>query len=235
MPADHFQIKDNGKPIPVAAESTKSFKQLTPTTWTMPHPVCFFGYPGQSSNMPLSPESAFYSSHSSMQDRGFPFQNPLHQGSSPNYMQIQANVPMQFMPKLNYAGSLSQSIGQAIGPMGPAISKTPIFSLNQQSTAMSQQPIPNMPYFCGYMSLSTLHFPPISGTLQSDRSVGEAKDLAKESRKLPHEVGVITQQNPRKRSFRDFLRRFFQFFYLICISLSHSSSLFNIFISSYLS
>jgi len=234
MPTDHFQIKDNGKPIPIAVESTKSFQQLqlTPTTWTMPHPICFFGYPGQSSNMPLSPESAFYSSPSSMQYHGFPFQNPLHQGFSPNYMQVQANMPMPFMSRLNYAGNLPQSISQAIGPTGPAMPNTPIFSLNQQSTAMSQQPIANMPYFCGYMSLPTVHFPPISDTSQSDHSVDEAKDLPKESRKLPHEVGVITQHNPRKRSFADFLREFFQFFYLI--SVSHFSSLYNIFISSYL-
>ncbi|EGI57358.1 Serine protease nudel [Acromyrmex echinatior] len=196
MPADHFQIKDNGKPMPVAVKTTKSFQQLqlTPTTWTMPHPICFFGYPGQFSNMPLSPESAFYSSPSSTQHRGFPFQNPLHQGFSPNYMQIQANTPMS---RLNYADSLPQSIAQAIGPTGPAMPNAPIFSLNQQSTAMSQQPIANMPYFCGYMSLSTVHFPPISDTSQSDRSVGEVKDLPKESQKLPHKVGVITQHNPQ--------------------------------------
>ncbi|XP_071642079.1 serine protease ndl [Temnothorax longispinosus] len=207
MSADQFQ-KDNGKSIPVTTESTKSFQQLqpTPTMWTMPHPVCFFGqYPGQSSNTPLSPVSAFYPGPiSSAQSRGFPFLNPPNQGSSsPNYMQVQANT-VQFMPRLNYVGNLAQP-GQDVGPTGPAMSAmsnhAPAFSLNQQPTAMSQQPIANMPYFCGYISLPTIRFPPIPGTSQSNRSVDEAKDLPRESEKLPQKYGVITRNNPQSSTF----------------------------------
>lgn len=212
MPADQFQTKDNVKPISVTAESTKSFQQLqlTPTTWTMPHPVCFFGqYPSQSSNVPspaLSPASAFYPGPSFAQNRGFPFQTPLHQDSlSPNYMQVQANT-VQFLPRLNYASNLAQPTGQGVGPTGPAMSNAPTFSLNQQPTAMSQQSAANMPYFCGYISLPTIRFPPIPGTSQSDRSADEAKDLPNE---LSPEYNVITQNNARKQSFADFLRRFF--------------------------
>ncbi|KYM93915.1 Serine protease nudel [Cyphomyrmex costatus] len=180
----------------IRADSTETrmYGVEIPTTWTMPHPVCFFSYPGQSSSMSLSPESTFYPNPFSMQNHGFSFQNPLHQDSSPNYMQIQSNTPMQFIPRLNDADSLPQSIGQGIGPLRPAMPNAPIFSLNQQSTAMSQQPTPNMPYFCGYMSLSTVHFPPTSSISQSDRSVGETKDFSKESRKLSHEVNAVTQQ-----------------------------------------
>lgn len=227
MSADRFQTKDNSRPIPVTAESTKSFQQLqlTPTTWTMPHPVCFFSYPGQSSSMPFSPASAFYPGFSSAQSRGFPFLNSFQQGSlPPNYMQVQANT-VQFLPRFNYAGSLAQPTGQGIGPTGPAMSNSPMFPLNQQPSAMSQpqQPIANTPYFCGYMSLPTIRFPPIPGTSQSDRSADEAKDLLKESRRLLQEDGVITQQNDlRKRSFADFLRgltfKLFYHFFLLTYS-----------------
>lgn len=207
MSANHFQTKDNGKPIPVTAESTKSFQQLqlTPTTWTMPHPVCFFGqYPGQSSYTPLSPASASYSGLSSGQGSGFPFQNPLHQGSSPpSYMQVQANT-VQFLPRFNYASNLAQPTGQGIGPTGPAMSNAPTFALNQQPSAMSQQPVANMPYFCGYISLPTIRFPPIPGTSQSDRSVDEAKDSPKESGKLSQEYDATAQNNPGKRGFANF-------------------------------
>lgn len=227
MSANHFQAKDNDKSIPVTAESTKSFQQLqlTPTMWTMPHPVCFYGqYPSQSSNVPspaLSPASAFYPGPSA-QNRGLPFQNSLHQDSSPpNYMQVQANT-VQFLPRFNYASNLAQPTGQGVGPTGPAMSNAPAFSLNQQSTAMSQQQVANMPYFCGYISLPTIRFPPIPGTSQSDRSADEAKDLPKESEKLFPSYDVILKNNARKQSFADFLQRFFQI--ILCISL-----FFNIF------
>jgi len=212
---DHLQTKDNNKLIPVTTESTKSFQQLTATMWTMPHPVCFFGYPDQSFNMLLSP--AFYPGFSSStQDRGFPFQNPLHQGSSsPN---MQANT---FLPRFNYAGSLPQLTGQeGIGPTGLVMGSNapPVFSLNQQSTTMSQQPIANMPYFCGYMSLPTIPigFPPIPSMSQSDRSV-ESKNLPKQSQELSQKDDAIMQLDSGKQSFADFLREFFQI--ILSISL----------------
>lgn len=217
MSANHFQTKDN-KPIPITVESTEPYQQLqlNPTMWTMPHPVCFFGqYSAQSANTPLSPASAFYPGSSSGQSRGFPFQNP--QGSSsPNYMQVQANT-VQFLPRFNYAASLAQPTGQGVGPTGPAMSNAPnapIIPLNQQPTGMSQQPIANMPYFCGYISLPTIRFPPIPGTSQSDRSADEAKDLLKESQEPLLEDGVVTQINPRERSFKNFHENSFKLSYL---------------------
>lgn len=198
---NHYQVKDNDKPIPVTAESTKSFQQLqlTPTMWTMPHPVCFFGqYPfGQTSNMPLSPASGLSSAQS-----GFPFRNPNQDSSSPNYVHVQANT-VQFLPRFNYASSLSQPIGQGIGPTGPAMSNAPVFALNQQPTAMSQQP--NMPYFCGYISLPTIRFPPIPGTSQDDRSADEAKDLRKKWGKSSQTYDVMTRNKQGK--FREFTAR----------------------------
>lgn len=198
MSANYFQTKDDDKPIPVTTENTKIFQQIgpTPTMWTT-HPVCFFGqYSGQSSYMSLPPATA-HSGLSSAQDNGFPFQNPLHQDSSPlNYIQIQANT-MQFLPRFNYISNLAQPTGQGTGPMGPAMSNAPTFALNQQSSAMSQQPVANMPYFCGYMSLPIIRFPPISGTSQSDRSVDEAKNTP--SGKLSQEYDAIARNNPGKR------------------------------------
>jgi len=226
---DHLQTKDNNKLIPVTTESTKSFQQLTATMWTMPHPVCFFGYPDQSSNMLLSP--AFYPGSSSTQGRGFPFQNSLYQGSSSPNMQIQANT-LQFLPRFNYAGSLPQLTGQeGIDPTGLAMGSNapPVFSLNQQSTTMSQQPIANMPYFCGYMSLPTIPigFPPIPSTSQSDRSA-ELKNLPKQSQELSQkDVGV--QLDSGKQSFSArilsnyliyiiyFFNYFFTYFFLFLI------------------
>lgn len=205
FPGEHFQTKANGKPI--VSESTKSLQelQLNSTSWTMPHPVCFFG---QFPNMPLSPTSALSPDPSSGQNHGFPFQNPFYQGSSsPNHMQAQ----MQVLPSLNYADGLTQPTGQDLGPTGPAITNAPTFSLNQQSTAMSQQPITNMPYFCGYISLPSIRFPPIPDTSQSDRSANEAKHSSKESGKLQkdQDYDVIAQNDPSKRSLTDFLRGFF--------------------------
>ncbi|XP_036149068.1 serine protease nudel [Monomorium pharaonis] len=195
MSTNHFQAKNSSKPLPVTAESTKSYQQLqsNPTIWTRPHPVCFFTpYPAQSANTPLSPASAFYPSSTSGQSRGFPFQN-LQSSSSPNYMQVQANT-VQFLPRFNYAANLAQPTGQGVGPTGPAMSNAPIFPLNQQPTpGMSEQP--NMPYFCGYISLPSIRFPPIPDTSQSDRSADETKDLPKESQLLP-ENSIVAQINP---------------------------------------
>ncbi|XP_011695705.1 PREDICTED: serine protease nudel isoform X2 [Wasmannia auropunctata] len=214
QPVDNsLQTKDDVKSSMMPAVSTKSFQQLqlNPTTWSMPHPVCFFGYPGQpAAGVPasLSPASsaAFYpaSSSSAAQGRGFSFQNPSsHQASPPLLpnMQVQANT-VQFLPgRPNYVGGLAPPTGPGVGPTGPAVSNFPsIFPLNQQQPAVmsqpQQQPVANMPYFCGYMSLPTIRFPPIPGTSQFDRSADEAKDsLLKESQKLPH-GGVIVRPDP---------------------------------------
>jgi len=78
----------------------------------------------------------------------------------------------------------------------------PVFSLNQQSITVSQQPIANMPYFCGYMSLPTIPigFPPIPST-QFDRSA-ESKNLPKEELS---QKDVAKQLDSGKQSFADFL------------------------------
>ncbi|KAL6265616.1 hypothetical protein P5V15_002410 [Pogonomyrmex californicus] len=183
--ADNFQTKDDGKAIPAKSGTSHQQLQQTPTTWTVPHPVCFFGNPDQSFKTPVS--GVFYPAPfgpSSGQSRGFPFQN--HQDStSPNYKQEQTNT-MQFLPKVNYVGNLAQPRGQGIGPTGPGMSNAPISSLNQQ-------PIANMPYFCGYISLPTVHFSSSPDT--SDRSADKAKDLPEGSRKLPQENEFITRQS----------------------------------------
>lgn len=181
----------------------------------MPHPVCFFGqYPASSANTPLSPASVFYPGFSSGQNRGFPFQIP-QESSSPNY--VQSNT-VQFLPRFNYVASLSQPTGQGVGPIGPTISNAPnapIFPLNQQPTGMSQQPVANMPYFCGYLSLPTIRFPPIPGTSESDRSVDETKDLPKESRQRFPEDDVNTQTGPRERNIYRLFARIL-LYYVVC-------------------
>ncbi|XP_011872575.1 PREDICTED: serine protease nudel [Vollenhovia emeryi] len=204
--ANSFKAENNGKPIPAIAENTKTFQQLQPnfTTWSVPQLVCFFNqYSGQFSNAPASsaPASsapAFYPDFSPAQSHGSPFQNPFRPDfSSPNYMQVQANT-VQLPPRFNYADGPAQPTGPGIGPAGSAMSNVPSFSLNQQPTAMLQQSVANAPYFCSYISLPIIRFPPIPGTSQSDRSADEAKNLPKESGISPQ--GASTRNSPEYHS-----------------------------------
>lgn len=202
------EVKNNGKSIPVkgTAKSANPFQklQLTPTIWPMPYPVCLFDqYPNQSSYMPLS--LPLYSDLVSAQDSEFPFQNPFQDSSPPNHIQVQANM-VQFLHGFNYVNNLAQPTGKGISPTGSAMSDAPTFAkLNQQRNAMSQQPVANTPYFCGYILLPTIRSPLIPGTSQSDRSADEAKDSSGESGKLSRKYGVIMQNNLGKRNFVNFL------------------------------
>ncbi|KMQ94784.1 serine protease nudel-like protein [Lasius niger] len=192
---DRSETENSSEPIQATSESTKSFQQLQMLP-TMLHPVCIFDYSvSQSSNMSFPGTAFFYPDSfdpSIMQNREFPFQKPPYQGSpSSNYMQLQANT-MQFMPGFGYADNPAQAqpAGQSAGLTGSAASNASPITLNQQ-------PMARKPYFCGYMSLPTLHFPSISDTLQSGRtSADKVKDsLLGEPQKLSQRDGTVILQD----------------------------------------
>ncbi|XP_070512102.1 serine protease nudel isoform X2 [Cardiocondyla obscurior] len=162
------QTEDNTTPV---TESTKFLKKLSPTTWAMTHPVCFFrSYPGP---FPSIPASAFYEGPSTIQSHGFGFQNQLQNPSSPNY---KPGLTMQFL-SLNSDQTPTE---QNTGP----VPNVPITPLNQHLVETSQEQNVNMPYFCGYLTLATTRFPPVSDISQSDRSTNEAKELPRKPEKL---------------------------------------------------
>lgn len=164
----------------------KSFEQLNPSTsWTIPHPVCFYGYPGQSNNNKPGQNQAYYypsSSGSSSTQHRPTFQNGFAFGQTansplPSYIQVQAQS-VQISPRLNYMGSAipsQQSIQQGVGPTGPATAANiPTFSGNQQTgtSALSSTggaALSNTPYFCTYISLPILKFPSMTGMPQYNR------------------------------------------------------------------
>lgn len=171
------------KSIPVTTESTKLSEQLPFTsTWAMPQPICFWGNPSQffagpSSSRPYSDRFDFFPPQSD----GMPFQDPQDssQPYSNNNIQIKTST-VRFMER---------SQGQSVDPAEAAMSNAPISSLSQQPITMNQQPatrqsstifqqpIAGMPYFCAYMTIPNLGFPP--GT--SDRSsTDEAKNLSEQ-------------------------------------------------------
>lgn len=165
-------------------ESTKPSQQLQ-----MLYPVCIFDYSvSQSSAFTFYPNS---SDPSATQNRELPFQKPLHQGApSSNYMQLQAN-PMQFIPEFGYAGNQRQA-----QPAGQSTDLT-------RSDPSNVSPMTRKPYFCGYMSLPTLHFPSISNTLQSDRFFANKMKDSSPEETFP-KAGTAAWEYSSKRNVADF-------------------------------
>jgi len=182
-------------------ESTKSLQelQLTPTMWTQP--ICFFNYPGQSSNKP--PGAMPYVGPfvpSAPQDQGFPQASFRHTSpSQPNYMQVQAQT-VQFLPRSNLDNRLQ---AQGIGPTGPTTLNVPIYPMNQQQSGT------DMPYFCTYIPIPTYNLPPIAGMSQSSRSSKVEPTELKSNLRDPQRSLMLTPKdtNPPQQNYYPWSKR----------------------------
>lgn len=166
----------------VVTESAK-FSEPLPFSpaWTMPQPVCFWGNPSQFFGGPSSSGSTPNAGpFSPSQSNGVPSQQ---ENPQPINVQVKANT-VQIMERTRE---------QSVDRTKAAVPNAPIFPWNQQSesqhpamTAQSipstvfQQPIAGMPYFCAYMTIPSVGFPPESS--QFDRaSADKVKNLSEQS------------------------------------------------------
>lgn len=192
--SDENELDDSGQ----VEKSAKGFQELSPmVSWTIPHPICFYGSIDQFFSSKQSPSTFFPSFPFASQQHGF---SPglgafSRQTSSPNYVQEQEQSA-QSAPRFSYASYLAQlahPAGSSFGPTGPAVSSVPIFSLNQptattSSASSSSSSLPNeQPYTCTYVSFPTLQIPPFANApstwIGRPSSEEEAKNLSAASPK----------------------------------------------------
>ena len=160
------------------AETMKSSQQLqlTPTMSWVPYQVCFYGTDAHNpTKQPTTGQATYPASSPGISYP--PAMSQLRQGfqnfnQPPSYIQVQATA--QLLPmQPNHLENFGPSVGQRIGPTGPAIGNYPTFpSSGVQGMPPSAAANSNgkTPYYCTYIPAPTFQFPPIPGVPDYQRS-----------------------------------------------------------------